>query len=517
MRRLHPATILVCLFPRLREVLQAAVPIIIGSFASGRGDQFDLILTGIGLFGGVFAISTYWTTRFEIEPDHVVWHSGLIFRRDRRIPLEHVHNVNLHQNVLERMLKVASVEVETAAGTGPELKLRVLALPEAERFREELLGAARLERSEAGELGAAGERKIEEPLVRLTNRELLLGATSENHWLNLFLMAAPGGSLISVLLHKGAFNEAFSAMPRWAMFVISAGAFAAFLLAGWVWGAIGYILKYGGFIVRRDGASYRISYGLLAKVQMAIRPSRIEYVCLTTTLPQRWIARTALFAGTAGSFGEAGTLAPMGLMLPRHVAFESVSDVVPGVEVAKLPWRAFHPVFYRATVVRSLVMFLIWAGIATFGWTAAQAPLGAMIGVGMGLVALFPLVRLAMIFLSRAETSFAITDDVVAVRRGYYHQKIEVVPIDRLEFISTSQPLWWKGRQATSLCVQGMKHVIRIEGLPESAVEELRGIWGRRILARATKPEAAGVSFGNLAEDVKVVALNSPIAEGASV
>jgi len=348
-RKLHPATILRAILPSLKEALRTAVPPLVIAFTTGQHTSEGWIAAVIALFTGLFAIGAFWTTRFALQTDHVVHKTGWIFRKDRRIPLNQIQNVNIQQNVLERVLGVATVDVETAMGRGKELKLSVLALKDAERFREELLSAAHI--SEAGPAVA------DEPIVKLTQHDLLYGALTENHLRYIIVgfvtLSGPAFHWLSQFTNDLAPMSAILA---------DVGVCAVMAVGFWLWGSVTYYLKYGGFVVRRDARMLRISFGLFSRVQVAIRPERIEYLHLTTTLLQRHLHRTSLQVGTASSFGEAGVLAPMALAL---IARELDISVLVGWAFA-LAASTFCPL---------LLLGIWWRGL-----TAAGACSGLVVG-----------------------------------------------------------------------------------------------------------------------------------------
>jgi len=470
-RKLHPATIIVALLPSLKEALRTTFPLLVGSFVSGHSGNGDWIAAAIGGFTGIFAIGTYWTTRFDIEPDHIVRKTGWIFRKDRRIPLAQIQNVSIRQNVLERIFKVATVDVETAMGHGRDLKLSVLGLADAERFREELLGAAHLSSGDAP--------KLDEPLVTLNRHDLLLGAFTENHFPQMIVgMFTIGGPLIGFVV-----NYASKLPPTMAALLFGAGVIVL-ALGCWLWGAASYYLKFGGFVVRRSENVFRITYGLLNKVQTAIRPSRIEYVQLTTTLPQRFMMRASLHVGTASTFGEAGVLAPVALFVERFRTYAGAADVIPGLDIAKLEWSPFHPLFYRAAVGRGIVSTLIFAALAAWFSSKGGAGTGVIMWSFWAFTVLCVVARLTSLFLARAENGFAITEDALVVRQGYYHQSISAMPIERVENIAIRQPWWWIKRSAVNLTVQGMKHRVHVGALLEADVANLERLWHEKIERR---------------------------------
>ena len=474
MRRLHPATILVALLPRLREAVQAAVPLFIGLMASGKHNGGDWIAIFIGGFTGIFAVATYWTTRFDVEPDHMSVRTGWIFRNDKRIPIVQIQNVNLRQNVLERLFKVATVHVETAKGHGHDLKLSVLGIADAEKLRDELLGAAHL--------GGEPVQESHAPLLKLSGRDLVLGAVTENHistsLVGLATVSGPAIGYAATLAAKMSISASLLVM----------GGAAVLVVGGWMWGAVNYILKYGEFTVRRDDNALRITYGLLNKIQMAIRPNRIEYIHLTATLPQRWMHRANLSVGTASSFGEAGVHAPVALFVATDTAYHGVTGVIPGLRIDRLKWQPFAPIFYWASLAKTFWMIVILGACAWY--LSLVVPDESVHVVWNVFVAVAGLLAFAKIpfFLSRAVNGFAITDDAVVVRRGYFTQSIAIMPIGRMENMAVTQPFWWKKWQASRFGVQAMKHWLHIGAISDEGLESIIEHWKQKIEEREHAP-----------------------------
>jgi putative membrane protein len=472
-RRLHPFTILVLLLPKLLEAVKVSIPFLIGSVASHNAGNSEWVGVLIGVLTGLFTIGSYWTTRFGIHTDHVSHQSGWIFKKDRRIPLNQIQNVNLRQNLLERVLRVATVDVETAMGRGHDLKLTVLGLSDAERFREELL--------EATHLGVAPSQAAKEPLITLSRHDLILGAVTENHFKDaLAALAILSGPVINV-----GTRLASRLSPALAP-VVACVTVALLGIGGWLWGAVSYYLKYGDFTVRRDPKLFRISYGITNRVQTVIRAERIEYLRLVATLPQRWLGRASLYVGTASTFGDAAVLAPVALYTQRSRAEEGASEVIAGLDVANLSWRPFAPNFYRAAVIRSAILLAALGLMANFSaaWKDGPGPIASwVLFAAIGLLLVMPVI---VLFLSRPENGFAISDNALVVRRGYFHQKVSAMPIDRMETILVERPIWWKRFHASRLLVQAMKQKILVPAIPDSAIVELEQNWLGRIGSGAT-------------------------------
>lgn len=467
---------IVAFLPKLAEAIRSLLPFFVISFlGGGRSDRTELFASLIGILGGFGAIGAYVTTRFEVADGQIVYRSGWIFRRDRRIPLAQIQNVNLRQGLLERLLKVVTLEVETAGGKGAELHLSVLKEADAEGLRQELLA----------ESSHPTEQHIDEDVYRISRNDLLLGAVTEHHTIAFLISALP----LLGLSRFARFAEFWIALPfaaRWAVgFFVTVLALAA----GWIFGACQYAVRYGGFTVRREPGVTRIAYGLLTKVQIAIRPVRIEYAVLTSTPWQRLVGRETMSVGTAGSFGEQGTLAKLALMIRREETPDALAKVIPGLSLNDLTWKPFPPGYLFFTIVRGLYstalasLFLVPYFLVdkpVMLWFCLVAPI-LVAGASVDRV------------LGARRAAYTIGEGFVAVRGGFFRQKVEIMPTAKVEVVTVHQPPWWRRRRLVSLSTKGMVHSLGISMLPASSVENLQELLQDQALRRLAERASAAV------------------------
>ncbi len=448
---------IVAFLPKLAEALRAVLPVFAISLFGGRngGDRTELIVPLLGVLGGFGAIGAYVTTRFEVADAQIVHRSGWIMRRDRRIPLAQIQNVNLRQGLLERLLKVVTVEVETAAGKGAELRLSVLSEPEAERLRVELMAEA----------AHPHEATRDEDVYRMTTADLWLGAVTEHHAVAFLFSALPflGGAR---LLAATAF---WSHLPLLARIVVGGLAAILGLAAGWTFGAVQYVLRYGGFTVRREPGTTRVVYGLLTKVQVAIRPARIEYALVTSTPWQRLVGREALSVGTAGAFGDQGRIAKLALMMPRAATPAALAAVLPGLDLGRLAWRPFPTRYPLVILARGVLGLLFTSALAALFYQARGVPLRWIFVVLPFVVLGSTIDRLA----GARKAAYAVDEGFLAVRQGFFRRRTEFMPMARLEVVMLEQAPWWRRGDYFSLVSKAMVHAVGLPIVPGSAAREI--------------------------------------------
>ena len=105
---------------------------------AGEGSPFRLLLLLFLIPATVQPLFVYFSYRYQLRADEMVVRQGVLFRNERRIPYSRIQNVDLVQNPLHRIARVAVVRLETASGGKPEAVMRVLSLDAIQELREKV-------------------------------------------------------------------------------------------------------------------------------------------------------------------------------------------------------------------------------------------------------------------------------------------------------------------------------------------------------------------------------------------
>ncbi|NGM70861.1 PH domain-containing protein [Natronolimnobius sp. AArcel1] len=88
--------------------------------------------------GIAYGIAYYYRFGYEVTDDTVDVASGVFARRDREIPYGRIQNVDIRQGVIQRLLSLAIVSIETAGGGQSEATLYFVSEAEANRLQSEI-------------------------------------------------------------------------------------------------------------------------------------------------------------------------------------------------------------------------------------------------------------------------------------------------------------------------------------------------------------------------------------------
>jgi putative membrane protein len=456
-QRLHPLSILFGLGALARNVLLPAIVVLLFSRGSHDAPWFRLLLVPALLVGGLTAFVRYWSYRYRLEGGELVIRAGIVFRNERHIPYGRIHNIDLVQNPLHRLLGVAEVRVQTAAGGRPEAVIRVLSLAAVERMRGCVFGPRAADRPEPVVDGVPPvSSSSARPLHTMPLREVVLFGIISNK--GLVVVAALAGALWQLdLFDLESWAKSFSrdwqgGIGRWmswdhplAVAVAGLGALVAAVVAMRALSVAWAVLKLHGFRLSRRGEDLRAEYGLLTRISKTIPRHRIQVLSIRQGPLHRWCGRAAVQVETAGGSGEgegeSGAdrlwLAPL---IPTERLAELLGEVLPDAHLDALDWQPISPrARGRLTRVASLgTLAVAAAGVASLGpWGLLPA------------LALAPLVYVhPRRYVEHAR--YGLSPGAVAYRSGWWVRRTSVARFGKIQALELREsPFDRRQRMAT--------------------------------------------------------------------
>lgn len=432
-------------------------------------------VTGAVAIGVILAVvgwqyAYYQRFEYELTEDTVDIDRGVLSRRSREIPYERVQNVAIDRNVIERAIGLAELRLETAGGSGAEVHLQYVGAEEARRLQNEIgkrsrRGSSRPASTESGAgegavpTGAtdetAGDRTgavdgvraddtgeptnaLEpEPLFHLTSRELgVLG-----------LVSLDARYLPLVLFGLSALPGSFSAGGRGSLAAVAA-VVAGLLLLTLIAAAISAaysVTNYYGFRLVRLGDELRYERGLLQRYSGTIPLRKVQALTISENPLARRLGYASLDLETAGfSPGESG-----GSQAAIPIALrDRVVSLATEIEPVELPEFERPPTRSR---IRYVVRYTLLVAIAVaIGFVAAR--LGLWIGPWWW-PALFVLLVPPAAHLKWRNLGYALTEDHVVTRHGFWRRTTKIVPYHRVQTVADSQTIFQRRRSLATLHV----------------------------------------------------------------
>jgi len=444
-RKLHPLTVPYRLAQQAIGpalfIFFAGVPSLTAMFGPRGG---VLALVGVVSLAAAivgYTVASYRRYEYELTEDTFDIRSGVFSRREREIPLRRAQNVDVSQSLVQRILGIATVGIETAGGGQTEANLQYIGEDDAEALRA---AVSRRRRSDSPE---PPESEPAEEVFAVTERELLALAVVSTDF-RLVSLLFFGGSLFGPQAFSFIGEQLFARPDSPLGLILGpvagvAGVVVLGLLSGLINAA-----RYYGFSLERDDEELRYRRGLFQKYSGTIPLSKVQSLTIRENVLARRLGYAALYietAGRAGAGGDSGGGSQAAIPLAER---ERVRELARTIEPADLggferpPKRARQRYAARYTIAL-LVLTGVFYGVSTalefqsYWW--------------------LPLVGLVLVpvaaHLKWANLGYALREDHVVTRTGFWSRQTKVVPYHRVQTTVSSETVFQRRRDLGTVVV----------------------------------------------------------------
>lgn len=135
------------------------------------------------LFFLIRAFLIYKNFLFKIDNNHFILQQGIISKTNTSIPFHRIQNINFKQNLVQQIINVYEVSIETAGSTDTEIAIKALNFEDANNLKSVILDSKEINESVV-------KQSTEKPFLKISILELFKVSLTENHLRNLFLFFA---------------------------------------------------------------------------------------------------------------------------------------------------------------------------------------------------------------------------------------------------------------------------------------------------------------------------------------
>lgn len=487
-RRLHPVSLLFSLAHVLRAFLLPAILLLV----VGRGEGFEGWIAWLALPAAAAALIRYLSLRYRMGDRELVIRTGILHRRERHVPYDHIHSLDTSRTLIHRALGVADVSVQTASGADPEATFRVLSQSAVEEMRRRVF-AGREEYSQGTlDQGFPADAVVASDTTTVSHArpwDLVVYGIISNR--GLVALAAVLGLLWQLELMPSDlwWSDHIRSLPGlaphslMATVVIGVSGLVAAIVVLRMLSVAWALVSLWDFRLTRRGDELRTRYGMVTQRSATIPRHRIQIVTVDESLLHRLFGRASLHARTAGatqpdqSGGGRDWLFPVA----RTADVAALLDLVhPDLDPDSVQWTGLHRRAWRRMAVRWLAVVAVVALVVGWRW-----PWLAAVGLPVAVV----VVGAARVRARHCQWS--VTNDAVWWRRGWPGRTLRVVRCAKIQAVAMTESPFDRRHRMASLEVDTAnagvgRAAIRIPYLDREVADRLRERLGQ---------EAAGTRF----------------------
>ncbi len=397
----------------------------------------------------LFTILAYYQHRnftFHVEGDDLIIHRG-VFVKDRLVvSVDRIQSIQITANVIQRLLGLVALKVDTAGSKGNELEI-----PALERERADILKALLYRKKEAAKGVEVDDVSISQKafseeagkiLVRLNLFDLLKVGLTENHLkTGMIALAFVFGSISQ---YQDFIKENFDeSIDEYSVQVFNSG---IKVLLGFVmlYAVFSVLLSIGRTLLRFYGLkatlkqeTVDISTGLLKKNHFRIPVSKVQFIEWSNNPLRRAVGFESAILKPSSSIGETGKQQRIEIpALRTEKSWILLEGVFGDFEEPENDIGIDAMAYARFSAVVSGLVFLSFSALIywKFGWYAS-IPIGTWLLI----------VVLSYFYGRSVELSYG--DDFIVIKKGFFFKQRVVIPTFKIQSLSRIQNVFLKRRK----------------------------------------------------------------------
>lgn len=413
-----------------------------------------LAVLGILVLGYSWVYYRKFLFHIDYKSEEFVLQKGVFSTEDIAIPFDKIQQVYLKRSLLQRLINVYSLVIETAGSKGDEVNIKAVSHEDANRLSSILIKAKKEKTSQAVEGEITTEAENEEPAKIWTHKldvaTLLKIGISSNYIRGLALVIAFFTTIYNEL--NSFFKDYAEEMSEYYEQVPdpteSIGFFIVLIifliLISIIITVLEVFFKYYGLKLTQTRESLELEMGLKTNTKVSLQPRRVQLMQVITNPVQRsfnlYEARIAL-ASSENALLKKKIHIP-GLARDTVAKVESFlyGDATTNFQ------ETFRP--HKLMLIRRIVVVLIPVAISllvlfyipyvSFNLWAIFAFIFIVLGIT------YQYVRFKSLIL-------VFTDDFLQKKQGVWSRREERFEVFKMQSVTVKQPFWYKRRNLVNV------------------------------------------------------------------
>lgn len=425
------------------------------------------LIVGFALIPIVIIVSAiayyqYRNFTFHISDNELIIHNGVFFKDRTVIAIDRIQSIQVSEHLIQRMLGVVALKVDTAGSKGSELEIPALESKHANALKELLYTRKKqLEQDQSGfaesgetgefvhgdvEVPAIADDEPEKKLVHLSLRDLILVGLTENHLRTGFIAIAflfgtvnQYQEIYESYLEESVDQYAEQALNAGLMFVFFM--IVVFVVVSLLISMVRTFLRFYDLNAVLKLQAVEIKTGLLKRETFRVPLRKIQFVKWETNPLRRAVGFESAKIKPSNSAGETANKQSIEIPALKREQSEMLAEgIFPGFREPESVLKGDKWAYFRFAVLVSSFVILpaVAAMVVFFGYIALLAlliiPIIGALGYHFG--------KTVRVFFDH---------DYILIRKGWFFTERVVLPSYKLQSISLKQNVFLNRRNLCHL------------------------------------------------------------------
>ncbi|MBB2145342.1 PH domain-containing protein [Pedobacter sp. LMG 31464] len=466
----------------LQHLIRALIFPLIIAFA--KLDKQYLAYIGLGLLGLLIILFVYsyfnyrnFTFFLDEQKQEFVINKGIFNKTQLTVQLDKIQQVNINQNLLQKIIGIYGLKVDTAGSEGQEVSIKAIDEEIANSLREHLLSRKSIANNETSTPKTASVQE-DIPFLKVSLGTLFKVGLTSNYGSTIALLLAfiypvfhnAKEFLKAFDMDKGQVENAVESLFTLFSIGILVAVFLFLILAINV---IRTLVKYFDFHISKHKHSLLISHGFFAKKNTLLSPNKVQITSYSQNYFQKKmnLLNMNLKQASSGEAKKGKDLESNNLQIPgcnpteRDELIKMIMGEIPAQGKTFLPnWRFLNlPIFFRVVFPVGIFMIL-WAYIP-----ALKPYYPAAI--------IYFLMAIPMIFISYKRHRLTVNKEFIVKRSGIWDVNHSLLFPHKIQAITTFQYPWHKGVDVGHVNLHTAAGVIHFKYGNYTEIKKLVNYW----------------------------------------
>jgi putative membrane protein len=264
----------------------------IGKISKLSGAEIGYVFIGVAvvlLFILIRAYLSYRNFLFKVEDNHFVLKKGILQKTNTSIAFDRIQNINFKQNLIQQLINVHGVSIETAGSKKTEIAIKALSHSKAIALKNQISST---------KISIETSLEKEKPLLQISLKELLKVSLTENHLqsLVLFLALLLGffqqiEQLLEGLGQKEFIDDYLNQSTEAVLGSIILIAVILFFLIiiAIISSFVRVFLRHFNLVLFAKKQAFEINQGLFTKRSIILKKQKVQSIMVSTNPFKRWM------------------------------------------------------------------------------------------------------------------------------------------------------------------------------------------------------------------------------------